>query len=223
VNFALFRRSSYRNGLLIATVYFAAIPATFLLTTLYLQEGLGLEPVFAGMTTIPFALTSAYTAWLGGRLVERRGRALVVAGIAIVIVGFGLTVAAAILSPPEWTPWLMAAALAVAGFGGGFVVAPNQTLTLAEVPVAEGGVAGSMAQVGQRVGTAVGVAAASSTFFATLYAESDLPDRLEVYHDSFRNGVFVSLGLIVIALVLGLLDLRRRRIEGAASADPSPA
>jgi len=210
VRFALFRLGSYRNGLLIATVYFAAIPATFLLTTLYLQQGLGLEPVFAGMVTIPFALSSAVTAWIGGRLVETKGRALVVAGLCVVIVGFGLALLAAVLPPPELSPWLMSAALAIAGAGGGFVISPNQTLTLAEIPVTDGGVAGSMAQVGQRVGTAVGVAAATSTFFATLYAESAEPDSIVAYHDAFRNGALVALSLIAVALILGLIDLRQR-------------
>jgi MFS family permease len=211
VSFALFRRASYRNGLLIAAVYFAALPATFLVTTLFLQEGLGLEPVFAGLVTVPFALTSALTAWIGGRLVDRYGRALVVTGIAIVIVGFSLDVLAAVLAPPELAPWFMAAALAFTGAGGGFVISPNQTLTLAEVPVTEGGVAGSMAQVGQRVGTAIGVAAATATFFSTLYRESGKPSELAIYHDSFRNGILVAIGLIAVALVLGLVDLRQRR------------
>ncbi|BDZ44313.1 hypothetical protein GCM10025866_02220 [Naasia aerilata] len=211
VRFSLFRRASYRNGLLIATVYFAAVPASFLLTTLYLQEGLKLEPVFAGMVTIPFALVSAYTAYLGGRLVEKWGRALVVGGIVTVILGFGLNVLLAVISPPELAPWLMAAALAVAGAGGGFVVSPNQTLTLAEVPVTEGGVAGSMAQVGQRVGTAIGVAAATSTFFATLYAKAHHESSLAVYHEGFRNGILVAVALIAVALVLGLFDLGQRR------------
>ncbi len=211
VRFSLFRTASYRNGLLIAAVYFAALPATFLLTTLYLQEGLGLAPVFAGMVTIPFALVSAYTSLIGGRLVERWGRTLVVAGIAVVIAGFTLVVLAAVAAPADLAPWLMSAALAVAGAGGGLVVTPNQTLTLEEVPVTEGGVAGSMAQVGQRVGTAVGVAAATSTFFATLYARSDAPDALAVYHDSFRNGILVVVGLITIALVVGLVDIAQRR------------
>lgn len=211
VHFSLFKLGSYRNGILLAAAYFAALPATFLLTTLYLQQGLGLEPVFAGMVTIPFALASAVTAYLGGRLVEKRGRALVVAGLATVIVGFLLVLAAAVLPSPELTPWLMAAALTVAGAGGGFVIAPNQTLTLADIPAAEGGVAGSIAQVGQRVGTAVGVAAVTAVFFSTMYAEADDPSRLDLYHDGFRNGLFVSLALIGAALVLGLVDLRQRR------------
>jgi MFS family permease len=210
VHFALFKLSSYRNGILIATAYFAAIPAVFLLTTLYLQQGLGLAPVFAGMVGIPFALSSAVTAWIGGRLVSRLGRQLVVIGLAIVVVGI-----------------TMAAAMLVAGVGAGFVISPNQTLTLAEIPVTEGGVAGSMAQVGQRVGTAVGVAAASATFFSTLYAEAagDAEASLAVYHDGFRNGFLVTISLVAVALALGLVDLGQRRppARRRAGARSSPA
>jgi hypothetical protein len=91
--------------------------------------------------------------------------------------------------------------------------------------VTEGGVAGSMAQVGQRVGTAMGVAAASSIFFATLFREGPgSADNVMVYHDGFRNAFFVALGLLVIALVIGLFDLRRRALEAAApSADAAAA
>jgi MFS family permease len=212
IHFALFSLGSYRNGLLLATAYFAAIPAIFLLTTLFLQEGLGFAPVFAGMVSISFALTSAVASLIGGRLVGRYGRALVVLGLVIAFCGFVLVLLAAVLPPAGWSIWLMAAAMAVAGAGGGLVISPNQTLTLAEIPVTEGGTAGSMAQVGQRVGTAMGVAAASSIFFSTLYREGPgNPDNVSVYHDGFRNAFFVTLGLILVALAIGLLDLLRRK------------
>ena len=210
VHFSLFRQSSYRNGLLVVTAYFGALPALFLLSTLYLQQGLGLEPVFAGMVTISFAVASAVTSWLGGRLVDTYGRVLVIGGLISVIVGFVLVLLAATLLSAEASPWWMAAAMTVAGAGGGFVISPNQTLTLADIPVAEGGVAGSMTQVGQRVGTAIGVAAASSTFFSTLYREEGETMQLTSYHDGFRNGAIVSIALIVAALVFALLDLRKR-------------
>ncbi|MCU1542478.1 MAG: transporter [Microbacteriaceae bacterium] len=213
VHFSLFRTSSYRNGLLVATAYFGALPAVFLLSTLYLQEGLGLEPVFAGLVSIPFALASAVTALIGGRLVNRLGRALVVFGLVFVVIGFSLDLLLAIVLPPELAPYGMGAALLVAGIGGGFVVSPNQTLTLAEIPVQEGGVAGSMAQLGQRVGTSIGVAAATSAFFATILKESGRVAELTAYHDGFRNGVLISIGLMLVALALGFTDLvaRRRR------------
>lgn len=213
IDFRIFRTSSYRNGILVATSYFAAIPATFLLTTLFLQQGLGLAPVFAGMVSIPFALTSAVTAWYGGKLVQRYGRALVVIGIVLVVIGFTLVLLAAELLPAETAAYGMGAAMLVAGAGGGFVVSPNQTLTLAEIPPVQGGVAGSVGQLGQRVGTAVGTACASAVFFATLASEQGMAEGLDRYHDAFRNGYFVTLGLIALALVLGLLDLRRRRVD----------
>lgn len=211
IHFALFRLGSYRNGLLLATAYFAAIPAVFLLTTLFLQQGLGYPPVFAGMVSIPFALTSAVSSLIGGRLVNRYGRSLVVLGLAIAFVGFVLLLLAAEVPPAEYSIWWMGGAMAVAGVGGGLVISPNQTLTLAEIPVTEGGVAGSMAQVGQRVGTAVGVAAASSLFFATLYREGPGADMIDTYHEGYRNGFLVTLSLVLVALVIGLTDLRRRK------------
>jgi EmrB/QacA subfamily drug resistance transporter len=217
VHFSLFRKRSYRNGLLLATAYFGALPAVFLLSTLYLQEGLGLEPVFAGLVSIPFALTSAVTAFIGGRLVNRFGRALVVFGLCFVIVGFSLDLLLAITLPADLAPYGMGAGLFIAGIGGGFVISPNQTLTLAEIPVEEGGVAGSMAQLGQRVGTAIGTAAATSTFFATILKEAGGDVALDAYHDGFRNGVLIAIGLMVLALALGVGDLVQRRRGAAAS------
>ena len=214
VRLALFKLGSFRNGTLVASAYFAGLPALFLLSTLYLQQGLKLEPVYAGMVSITFALGSAITSFIGGRIVDKYGRLLVVAGLVSVLVGFVLVIFAAVALPPDQSPWWMAAALGVAGAGGGFVISPNQTLTLAEVPVEVGGVAGSMGQVGQRVGTAIGVAAASSVFFATLYREQGQVAAITTYHDGFRNGAAVSVALIAIALVFSLLDLRRRMTAG---------
>ncbi|WP_108250417.1 MFS transporter [Planctomonas deserti] len=222
LHFALFARGSYRNGILLATAYFGAIPAIFLLTTLYLQQGLDIEPVFAGMVSIPFALASAVSAYISGRLVDRHGRKLVVLGLVIVIAGFALVLLLGILTPPEYTLVAMAGGMFVAGVGGGMVVSPNQTLTLAEVPVTQGGVAGSMAQVGQRVGTAMGVAVATSTFYATLYSERG-GRELAVYHDGFRNGFLVALALISVALLVGLFDLRARRRARRRAPAPQPA
>jgi predicted MFS family arabinose efflux permease len=74
-------------------------------------------------------------------------------------------------------------------------------LTLAEVPVEMGGVAGSMGQVGQRAGTAIGSAGAG----------------LAAYHEAYRNGFLVVLALVTVALVLAVLDLRARKTGRVAS------
>jgi EmrB/QacA subfamily drug resistance transporter len=212
VHLDLFRLASYRNGILIAAVYFAGLPASFLVTTLFLQEGLHAQPLAAGLVSVPFALGAAVSAFIGGRLVQRFGRALVVVGLVIVIVGIGALLASATLAPPAAAEWLMAASTLVGGIGGGFVISPNQTLTLSEVPPEEGSAAGSIAQLGQRVGTAVGVALVTAVFFATVPGGGNHP--VDQYHQAVRDGYLVTLGLLAVTLVVGLVDLRARRKAG---------
>jgi len=212
VHLELFRIASCRNGLLIAAVYFAGLPASFLVTTLYLQEGLHAHPLAAGLVSVPFALGAAVSAFVGGRLVQRFGRALVVTGLVIVIVGIGALLASATLAPPSTAAWFMAGSTLIGGIGGGFVISPNQTLTLSEIPPEEGSAAGSIAQLGQRIGTAVGIALVTAVFFATVPGGGSHP--VAQYHDAVRSGYLMTLGLLAVALIVGLVDLRERHKAG---------
>ena len=212
VPFRLFSISSFRNGTLVVTTYFTAIPAMFLLTTLFLQAGVGLEPVYAGMVSIGFAVVSAGSAWIGGNLVGRLGRLLVVGGLVIVLVSIVALAIVAYTVPADAVAYAMAGVMAIAGAGAGLVVAPNQTLTLADIPTRSGGLAGSVGQLGQRIGTAVGTAVGLSLFYSTIYRESDADHHgLEVYHDAYAYGM-VAVGIFVaLALLIGVIDLGARR------------
>ena len=56
----------------------------------------------------------------------------------------------------------------LAGVGGGGVISPNFTLTLAEVPPQMGGAAGGALQTGQRIGSALGAALLMTVYQASL-------------------------------------------------------
>jgi MFS family permease len=107
-------------------------------------------------------------------------------------------------------PIAVALAMTVAGAGGGAVISPNQTLMLEDIPVAQGGLAGSLAQVGQRIGTAIGLAAALSTFFFVLAEEATLAQTAR-YHDAFAVAALVVVGLVSFALIFALMDTRVRK------------
>jgi MFS family permease len=211
IPFRLLRITAFRNGTLLATAFFAAMPSIFLLTTLFLQHGLGLQPVFAGMVTIGFALASAVASWYGGKIVNRYGRALVVGGLVVMVLTvLALALLARWVSPAA-TPFVMAGVMLLAGFGGGVVISPNQTLTLAEVPVHEGGLAGSMGQLGQRIGTAIGTAITLSLFYAAVLAAPDDRPVVAVYQDAYDRGLVAVGAFLLLALLTGLWDLRGRR------------
>src|SRR5690606_3177091 len=190
----------------------------FLLTALYLQTGLGLSAVFAGMVTIGFALFSAFASWQSGKLVSRFGRSLVIFGLRLVLSAtIGLVVIAHVASD-EMTPWLMAGVLVIGGLGGGCVISPNQTLTLAEIPPSEGGLAGSVGQLGQRVGNAIGAAVSLSLFYATIYREEGSAPHETVYNDAYATGLLAVIGFLAASLAIALVDLGARRRAARPSA-----
>lgn len=203
VDLSLLRVRSFMNGLGLGTFYFAGFTALFIVLTLYLQEGLGYTALEAGLTQLPFAVGSAVSAFGAGRLVSRYGRRLVVIGLVAVLAG--------LLAVDLMTPRLegmeglkLAPALLLAGLGGGLVISPNVTLSLEEVDVARAGAGGGLLQTAQRVGSAIGVAVVLAIFFdAATASGGDLAEALSV---SLRT----TIGLVLVALLLALLDLRRR-------------
>ena len=200
VDLELFKRRSYSFGLSMVSIYFAGFTPLFFVFTLYLQTGLKYSALMAGLAMTPFALGSAVSAGLGGRVVLRFGRGLVAVGLVLVAIGFGGSLLAVHLAPTQHTGWATLVPLLVAGFGSGLVISPNQTLTLSEVPVERAGTAGGLLQTGQRIGSAVGIAAVGAVFFARLAATQD-------YATAFEHSLLIALLFIAAALVTAVVDL----------------
>ncbi|MGN9779753.1 MFS transporter [Micromonospora sp. H33] len=202
----LFGVRSYGLGALIALVYFGGFTAIFFIFTLYLQNGLGYSALVAGLAITPFALGSAAASAIGGRIVNRYGRPLVAVGLLAVVCGL-LTVVLALDRVPAGVPvpWWTAAPLLLAGLGSGLVIAPNQTLTLSQVPVRQAGSGAGMLQTGQRIGSAAGIAAVGSVFFSALAASAG------DWSAAFRHSLLLASGIIALALVAAAVDIVRGR------------
>lgn len=231
LDFTLFRYSSYRNGVVITTLFFAAMPAMFLVMTLFNQQGLGHDPVVVGLITVPYAIVSAIVAAIIGRYTFRHATGLVIWGFIIFIVALIGLVAVSVLVPPEHNPLAMAIVLALAGIGPGFIMVANQTRTLMDVPIVQGGVAGSFQQVGQRVGNAIGIAIGSAIFYALIVNvprdESGMPDHTDpasiaTYGQAFQTAMAVLILFCLVALIFAGID-HRARSQQLATRDVSRA
>jgi EmrB/QacA subfamily drug resistance transporter len=195
----------YSSGIALGSVYFCGFAGIWLVLALFFQDGLGYSALESGLAVTPFAVGSAISAVIAGRLVDRWNRWLTVGGLSLVIIGFS---ALAVLVPatvPNHTSLVVLVPLLVSGVGAGAVISPNVTMTLSDVPPRMGGAAGGALQTGQRLGSAVGAAVLAAVF------------RLALQHPSVDYGKAIavtfgcSVGFMVVALVIALFELRARR------------
>src|SRR3546814_18401549 len=116
------------------------------------------------------------------------GRRIVIGGLLLALVGLGLSIIVALLHEKDiLSVWWLLLTLSFIGLAQGSVISPNQTLTLADVPLAYAGSSGAIMQTGQRIGTSVGIAVITAAAFASLEASS-----------SWSTAVMIGFGVIVL-------------------------
>lgn len=193
----------YPSGATLAAVYFCGFSGIWLVFAVYFQSDLGLTPLESGLAVTPFSLGSAVSSWVAGRLVDRFGRRVTITGLTLIALGLSAVAVLGFTVDREHLIWAILLPLLVAGIGGGAVISPNTTLTLACVPNTMAGVASGVLQTGQRIGTAVGTALLAAVFHAVATA-SGVPAT------GFATAMIAAVMLIMIALVLAIAERRGR-------------
>ncbi len=228
----LFRVPTFATGFAFAIVFFCSNTGIPLVLSLFYQQGLGFSPLESGLGVTAFALGVVVGSQFAGRFVVRWGRPLVLGAVSTFFVATLLIAVvvhfAAHVTDPFDVIMRLALPLLLLGLAGGAIVTPNQTLTLIDVDPRMGGTAGGVLQTAQRVGSSVGQTVLGTLFFAgvasvtasqTIGTPSAHP---VVFANSLDLGLIGSLLFSGAALVLGLIDLRRKRDRGAQSLQPSP-
>ena len=206
VDFRLFRRPSYVAGITLALTFFPAMAGLPLVLAIFYQQGLGYTAFQSALGVTAYAVGSAVSAPLSGRVVTRVGRPLVVGGA--VMFGIG-AVGLAILAPhvsPAHAALGLAGPLFIMGCGQGALITPNQTLALMDVDPLMGSTAGGVLQTGQRIGLAIGQAAIGAVFFSSLTGTGHA-----AYATALRHAVLAATCFIALAVTIGVQDLLRAR------------
>ena len=207
VDLNLFKTRSFANGTALISVHFTGMPAIWLLVAVYMQNGHGESALAAGSIGLPAAIISAVTSAIAGRHIVRLGRILVLTAQFVVLAGLlGSILVIWMIETWDISVWWLMLPLAFTGGAQGAVISPNQTLTLADVPVQYAGSAGGVMQTGQRVGTAIGLALVTGIVFASVAATGNWDHATMI---GFAT-VFVIGSL---ATALSMLDLYQSRKE----------
>lgn len=204
---ALFRRRAFSGGMAVGLVFFAGMTGMILALGLYLQLGLGLSPLQAGLAQAPWAIGVAIGAGLSGAVLGRRyGRPVLQAGAVLMAAGIGGTLLTLELVTAPVTGWQLAPSLLVCGFGLGLFMAPFFDIVLAGVELPMVGSASGVLNANQQLGGAAGVAALGTVYFTL----SDAGDAL----GAIEATLLATGGLILLSGALAFLLPRRAREEG---------
>lgn len=168
VQLSLFRIRSFSVGVAISAVFIAGIPAFFFTFSLMLQVGLGFSALNAGLTTIPWSLSSAVASAMSTRIAPRLGKYTIAIGSTLLVIGMLGVIGTLHLEGTKLTGWDLIPSFVVSGLGLGTVIAPLLNIILAGVPGRDAGSASGVLTTFQQLGGAIGVAVVGVVFFGLL-------------------------------------------------------
>lgn len=199
IDLTLLADAAFLRGLGAAFFFFVANLSFYLVMTLFMQRGLNIPPLAAGLAFVPLALAFVVASRHSAVRAKHRGTKVLIEGCALQISGLAaLALVAGAIDAP--TPIALALSMIIFGFGQGLVMAPLSGAVLSTVkPVAAGSASGMYGTTAQ-IGNAAGVAAIGAVFFAV--------EALQ----SARAGFLASLALFaaLIMICAALLTWMRR-------------
>ena len=165
IDLALLTDKAFMRGLAAVFFFFFANLSFYLVMTMYMQKGLHIPPLQAGLVFLPLALTFVIASRHSGVRAKHRGTLVLIEGCAVQIAGL-----AALVMAIEWidTPsaMVLALVLTIFGYGQGLVMAPLSSAVLSTVKPASAGAASGIYGTTAQIANAAGVAAIGAVFFA---------------------------------------------------------
>ena len=162
----LFTIASFRSGNIATLIIGLGEFGIVAVLPLWLQFALGYSPVQAGLALVPIAVGSFVASGASFSLATSMS-ALGLVRTGLVLEAIGLA-GLGVVARPDASWWSIAAALFVYGVGVGFATAQVTNVVLAEVPEASAGQGSGVQSVFRQLGSALGIAVLTTTFFSIL-------------------------------------------------------
>ena len=190
---SLFRVRSFVAGLVVGSVFFAAVAGLLYTTSLYLQFGRGLSPLPTAAVMTPASVGVITASFSARALIERLGRQLVAAGLTLMAAGTGAYLAVVQLAPGAW--WAVALPLLICGLGMGCCFGTLFAVALGDVRSDQAGSASGTLSAVQQIANAAGSALISTNYLAVASA------------GAAGRAATVNLAVVLASTALSLLAL----------------
>lgn len=196
----LFKTAGLRSGLLTQLAFWCSQASFFLVLSLYLQDGRGLNPLDAGVVFTILAGSYLMVSLRAPALTARFGRGLVLVGALVVASGDVALLVFVDHFGGGGPLGLMAPGLALVGAGQGLAITPLTASVLSYATSDNAGAVSGALSTMQQVGNALGVAITGVVFYGAL---------AEGYPKAFGRSLVELVVLLVEVALLTRLPPRR--------------
>jgi EmrB/QacA subfamily drug resistance transporter len=186
----LLRNSAFAIGLVMALAFYM-LSSFYLTFAVYLQNGLHMSPLRAGLATLPFAIGFFVSSLVSSYVMQFLGVRALTLGFGLQILGFG----AVMLSVGEVIPDSLEIGLVCGGLGFGTVMPSVIKAVIGSIDPRHAGLASGIMISTFQIGAALGVAIIGGIFYSILGTRPD--------PDAYAHAFAVALGCNVALLALG--------------------
>jgi EmrB/QacA subfamily drug resistance transporter len=202
IDLTLFRERSFSVGLALSGLMLAMFGGFMLAMTLFLQGGLQMTPVRAGLVFGPLGVAFATSSMLARRVTARVGSRVIAIGAAssalgLIVLGIVLAARGAAVGAPELLPSMI-----LVGTGNGLVLPSLVGSVLAGIRSKNAGSAAGMLVTAQQFGGAAGVTVLGTVFFSALGAHPGRADFVTALRWVDVVDVVAILAILALAFLL---------------------
>src|SRR3954470_5833066 len=198
VELSLFHDRAFVTGLFAGTCFFSGAAAFFLISTIFLQNGLGYSPSEAGLTFMSFALAFLASSLASMRIQPKLGSRIINLGAGPMIAGLASLLGLTAMHGASLTGLALAPVLIVYGTGQGFVMPTLINTILINIRGHDAGSASGVLSTVQQVSFAAGVAVIGTVFFSGLGGRIDTA----AFITALRTAFSVNIALLMVTFIL---------------------
>ena len=215
----IFRSAAFSGGLGTMMIWSFGILGIYFFTSLYLQGNLGFSPSKAGLAFVPMALCLAVAAAVSPRVVAVLGAHRTVAG-GMAVMSVGLILFAQLGAGATFNDLLPGFILF--GLGAGVLNVPLTNAIVGGVSTAQAGVASALLNASREVAGLLGVTVVGAVISVSegSAVRSGTP-RPQAFIDAYHIGLWLTIALLAVGMVLSYVTLRPRAAEPTELAELS--
>ncbi len=198
VELDLFHDRSFVIGLFSGMCFFSGAAAFFLISTVFLQNGLGYSPKEAGLTFAWFAIAFLGSSLASVRIQPKLGSRIINLGAAMMILGLSSLLYLTALRGASLSGLELAPVLLIYGTGQGFVMPTLISTVLINIKGHDAGSASGVLSTVQQASFATGVAVIGTVFFSVLGTATST----EAFLHALRVAFSVNICLLTATFIL---------------------